>query len=237
MSELKENEKWDSIRKNLDGNYKDPAPWEDAISLYNDRLRKKFFEPINLIIDKGLKEGEGFTIVTAQCALIESFASFETGKIFNHSYKRSKKITYPSYEYNGSRDLFVDFLKSASIFEGYFWEYIGGKKVEIDDLATKFYSDVRCGLMHEARTKGDWLISTSTKIKDDSGIILKKEGVKIKILRTVLHFSLKEYLKEYFKKLRTTDNDGEILRRFFGRKLDHLFGYSADPNMDWWADR
>ena len=82
--ELKEIEAWNALRPLLNNsyNYKENANWAEAIKLFQTRLNRKFFKPIQSIIDKRLLEGEGFTIVTVQCAIIESLASFRTGQIF-----------------------------------------------------------------------------------------------------------------------------------------------------------
>ena len=100
--------------------------------------------------------------------------------------------------------------------------------------ADKFYSDVRCGLMHEARTKNEWFINTTKKSIKTEKIFLEKEGDKVKILRSILHYRLKAAVDSYCSELADNNEDGEKLRRFFGRKLDHLFDIDRDKNYDWW---
>src|SRR5882672_2343334 len=151
--ELQEIETWNALRPLLNNsyNYNDNENWAKAIKLFQTRLNRKFFTPLQSIIDKKLLEGECFTIVTVQCAIIESLASFRTGQIFAH--KRVKGQA--NYIYNDSRKIFVEFLHTSLIFKDNFYQ--------IDDAGTKtkdnpfnaddFYTKVRCGLMHEARTK------------------------------------------------------------------------------------
>ncbi len=212
--ELNEIKRWKGMRKKLAGNYSNLPIWGDAIFLYQERLENKYFNPILTLINDGPQKGEGFTILTAQCALIESFAAFEKGLIFNFN----KTTGDPKYQYKKSKDLFVNFLLDAVIFENNFWKTSGKTKQPIATLASDFYSDVRCGLMHEARTKNNWHINTDSNVPFNSGKFLKIEKGKISVLRSVLHFSLVKHLQNYSAKLSEDNKDGERLRRFFGRK-------------------
>lgn len=233
--ELKEREEWNNLRPILTQTYTYNSSWEKAILLFEKRLKNKFFSPIESLIQARILKGEGFSIVTVQCAIIESLASFREGKIFNHN----KHGNLPRYEYRKSWEIFVNFLHSASIFEDNFWEDdgAGGKVLNSPFNANDFYTDVRCGLMHEARTKQGWTITATKKAVKTERIFLQRNGNEIKILRTVLHYRLIEYLKNYLAELREQTIEGEDLRRKFARKLDHLFGIMPDPtNYDWWID-
>jgi len=195
------------------------------------RLIRKYFNPLGELIKQKKQKGEGFTIVTTQCALIESLASFRTGQVFNH--KKNKNS--PSFEYNASQAMFVDFLQTDEIFENNFWIIVNGrKKKNFPFDANKFYSDVRCGLMHEARTKNEWYINTTKKNVMTERVFIEKEGSKTKILRSILHYQLKNCVEKYCADLKTADKKGEILRKLFGRKLDHLFDIKRDLSYGWW---
>lgn len=233
--EIEEKINWTGIRRRLNQTYKYDETWEEAILLFENRLKRKFFDPIQLIINGKTLKGEGFTIVTVQCALIEMFAAFRQGKIFNHS----KSSSSPKYEYRESQKMFTSLLLSASIFKDNFWQLNGKNKVVKDRPfdSIDFYRNVRCGLMHEARTKENWHINASpltTYVKTEKKFIVTEEG-KIKIYRTILHYRLLDYLSEYVNELRKDTKESEILRKFFARKLDHLFDFKADLNYDWWS--
>lgn len=235
-AELEEQKEWIAIRKKLNQTYKYDKAWNEAIELFNKRLNRKFFDPVQTIINNRVLKGEGFTIVTVQCALIEMFAAFRTGKIFNHS----KNASSPKYEYRESQQMFCSLLHTASIFQDNFWELDNKNKKVIDSpyYASEFYKSVRCGLMHEARTKGNWHITATplTKsVKTEKRFIIT-ESNKIKIYRTVLHYKLLDYLKEYSNELRQETKEGVVLRKFFARKLDHLFNMIPDGNYDWWTE-
>jgi len=232
--ELEEKKDWAKIRLTLNQKFDYDDSWQRAIKLFENRVKRKFFNPVKLIIDGKALEGEGFTIVMVQCALIEMFAAFRTGRIFNH--KRSS--ISPKYEYDKSQQMFTSLLRSAKIFKDNFWELNQKNKPVIDKpfSAKEFYTNVRCGLMHEARTKGNWHITATPKnksVKTEKQFLVSEDG-KIKIYRTVLHYRLIEYLTDYLDELKKADNDGKELRKFFARKLDNLFDYQPDSKFDWW---
>lgn len=234
--DIEERKQWDKLRIQLNSNYTYSSEWNEAIKLFKKRLDRKFFTPVQTIITHQKLEGEGFAIVTVQCALIESLASFRTGEI--HIVRR--KATSPNYLYDGSKKMFVDFLNSAEIFKDNFWEVDkNGRHIDNSPFnAEDFYTKVRCGLMHEARTKGEWNINATKSDIKTNKIFLEKSGTKIKIYRTILHYRLKEYVKSYLKDLQEDNNKGEELRRYFARKLDHLYDKTPDPNLyEWWIDQ
>ncbi len=105
--EIEEKSVWTKIRKNLTQNYNYDESWEEAICLFDSRLKRKYFDPIQLIINKKTLKGEGFSIVMVQCALIEMFSAFRQGKIFNHS----KLGSSPRYEYKDSQKMFTCLLQ------------------------------------------------------------------------------------------------------------------------------
>ena len=144
-----------------------------------------------------MKKGEGFAIVTLQCALIEMFAAFKYGKIHN----REKEEDGPSYEYKSSDQYFIKFLKSEPIFQNHFFiiDGRGNKQGNTPFNAKDFYGSVRCGLMHEARTKKDWRIIAKTQkgVSSNIFITVDEEGVK-QIHRTNLHHLLKNYFENVF---------------------------------------
>jgi hypothetical protein len=228
---LQEISEWKLIREKVKNNNEYNSDWNKAIDLFETRLNRKFFNPLGELIKQKKQKGEGFTIVTTQCALVESLASFRKGQIFNHQ----KNKNSPIFEYNSSGNMFVEFLQTDEIFENNFWTIENGKKKEnFPFSADRFYSDVRCGLMHEARTKNEWFINTTKKKITTAKIFIVKEGNKTKILRSILHYRLKSCVKKYCADLKENDNNGEKLRKLFGRKLDHLFDIKRDLSYDWW---
>lgn len=231
--ELEEISEWKSIRIKVKNINELNSDWEKAINLFQARLNRKFFNPLEELIKQKKQKGEGFTIVTTQCALIESLASFRTGQIYNHR----KNNASPKYEYNRSRDMFVNFLHEDEIFKDNFWVMEDGVKgIDQPFSASDFYSDVRCGLMHEARTIGDWYINTTNLPIQTTKIFIEKKGENRKIYRSILHYRLKYCVEKYCEDLRTDGDKSDRLRGFFGRKLDHLFDIKRDISYSWWSE-
>jgi len=233
--EIKEIEEWKALRVKIDTSYDYNDNWERALQLFSKRLNRKFFNPLERIIKERVQQGEGFAILVVQCALIEMFSAFRKGKIYNHM----KKKDSPKYEYNSSKQIFKEFLHNAPIFENVFFHFDEkGKRIKDFPFSSEhFYTEVRCGLVHEARTKGLWFINTTMKNVKTEKIFIEKSGGKLKIYRTILHYRLKLYLSHYLEELRDNSENGRELRKYFARKLDHLFEIQADKNkFDWWKE-
>ncbi len=124
----------------------DGGPWKEAFEGFLlARLQSRYITPIAAVRDALKWNGEGFAIVSIQCALIEFLAALREGKRFR--YENPK----PPHEYRNSRDLFCDFLRRTAPFASLFTKA----------QAWDFYGNVRCGLLHEARTKGEWIVWAS----------------------------------------------------------------------------
>jgi hypothetical protein len=124
----------------------DAAPWRLAFpDYYLERLRLRYLNPIRVLQDNGTFQGEGFSILAIQCSLIEFLESTVQGRTYRHLRKGEK---LGPHEYSKSGDLFVQFLCQRQPFAGQFDK----------QLADDFYVSIRCGLLHEARTKNGWRV-------------------------------------------------------------------------------
>jgi hypothetical protein len=124
----------------------DAEAWGRAFQDYfQTRLDLRYLNPIRILQKYGTFEGEGFSILALQCTLIEFLESTVQG--VNYRYLRRGEHLSP-HEYNDSSNLFARFLCNQPPFSQDFDE----------DLAREFYSEIRCGLLHEARTKGKWRV-------------------------------------------------------------------------------
>jgi hypothetical protein len=106
------------------------------------------------------------------------------------------------YEYSSSSDIFVSFLLNRTPFNNDFTE----------GIARDFYEGVRCGLLHEARTKNGWTIWAKT-----SGRVTIDGSQKI-IYRNNFQAGLLSFV-EWYKGALTSDID---FQRAFIRKFDSL---------------
>lgn len=101
--------------------------WDRAVKIFDDRIQGRYLD----IIDKLIKENElirdGFAIMALNCLLIETLLQFRYG------WDETK---------GGNKKSYSEFL--SNVFPDIF-----NKKI-----ANIFYSDIRCGILHSAQTKG-----------------------------------------------------------------------------------
>ncbi len=142
-------------------------------------------------------------------------------------------------KYNQSKKMFISLLHTAPIFQDHFYtlNLKGNPITNTPYNAEGFYSEVRCGLMHEARTKGNWRINTAPKITDvkNERHFIRATNGNLHIYRTVLHYRLLAYLDSYKAELRQVSPNGIDLRKKFARKMDNLFDFQHDTAFDWWV--
>jgi hypothetical protein len=137
---------WAALRNKLLAS-SDPIYWLNAYEDYlHARLSLRYLEPIKVLRDNGNFQGEGFSIVAIHCTLIEFLESTAEG--LNYRYRHRGDPPLGRYEYSDSSNLFVRFLTTRTPFASEFDQ----------PLARDFYKNVRCGLLHEARTKAGWII-------------------------------------------------------------------------------
>lgn len=227
-----ERDQWIKIKRNINS-YAAGDAWEQAFKLFEKRIYKKFIDPLDKIIELKNNAGEGFAILIIQCALIETFASFKYGKVFNHRYDEAND---PSYQYKDSRKIFVDFLHDEKIFKNHFFVMHDGTKILDKPFnAADFYSNVRCALVHEGKTRKKWTINVRPKTTVSDSVFIKEIGGKYKIYRTFLQKALKQYVDDYLNELRQEDNENS--RKYFGRKMDHIYELKRNNNLNWWNDK
>lgn len=190
----------------------DPEPWKEIFKNYFvERLRTRYLEPIRRIQTGDLKGGEGFSIVAIQCSLIEFLETTRRGWNFEYGYPFPPKEddSEDSYKYGtkGSSILFTDFLTKREPFASFF----PNDKV----LAKDFYTNVRCPILHEARTSGGWIIHADSGFS--SIIDITKTSEKI-LYRNDMTAALWQYITAYGDEL-CTEKD---LQEAFIRKFDAL---------------
>jgi hypothetical protein len=178
--------------------------WESGFRrFYQTRIETRYLRPIAAIKDNDRRNGEGFAIVALFCSLVEFLESCERGCNFRYLKGKEKcgPNEYSQYETDG---MFKAFLLTRTPFN----------VLVPSNLVASFYSDVRCGLLHEARTKGKWFISTAGS-RDQ--LISVRDG-RILLFRNELVPALKVYFADYRSRL-----VGDLHRQeAFIRKFDHL---------------
>jgi hypothetical protein len=130
----------------------DAVSWQKAyMEYFHARLWHRYLKPIKTLQSSGSSAGEGFSIVAIQCSLIEYLESTIQGK--SYIYSRSGKPPIGTYQYSGSGSMFESFLAKRPPFRHEF----GPKE------AHDFYVSIRCGVLHEARTKNGSTILAKNK--------------------------------------------------------------------------
>ncbi|TMP74502.1 hypothetical protein [Pseudoalteromonas sp. S1608] len=173
------------------------------MKIFNDffygRLESRYLKPIKLL-QKGDCLGEGFSISAIHCSIIEFLESTYKGV----NYKRVRKGSeLGEYEYKSSKNCFISFLTQRYPFS----------QVFNDEIASDFYSSVRCALLHEASTKNGWKVWAASH----SGTEIVCAETK-KVFRNDFHKAIDSYVLWYRKQLL----ESEELQKAFIRKFDSL---------------
>ena len=199
----------------------DSGVWKEVMEdFYYDRLKTRYLNPIEAIRNLNLSKGEGFAIVAIQCSLIEFMESCFQGTNYHHAAPAhwpcldwlmgffsdaDPEVPTQKHTYKDSGKIFVSFLTKREPFKGRF----------NGPLAKDFYKSIRCGALHEARTKGKWLIwkgSGLSLIVDPDrpeGPVLYRDDFQDAIIRFI----------DYY---RAEVPQNIELQQAFIRKFDHL---------------
>lgn len=195
-----------SIQKKILEDFNNSDAWTKAyIDFFLTRLNDRYIDPIMSIKGKGPDIGKGFSIMAIICSLIEFLESTYQGKNYRYREKNDPPLeTTTEYGNGGSSAIFISFLTKRTPFDIYFNR----------DLAKDFYEKVRCGLLHEARTKGKWIIGVKTSTKK---IIENKEGMNV-IFRDNFFEAIIMFIEQY--KIDLLDSNDR--KEAFIRKFDNL---------------
>lgn len=170
------------------------------------RLNRLYFDPIHQLTREPGEpgQGEGFAILTIQCAVIEFLAALRKGWSFKHGHKEQGKDNY----YGNSKLLYTTFLSEEKPFVDAF---------STRERADEFYTDIRCGLVHEGQTKNAWRIwrgQASHPLVD-----FERKA----IYRDVMQRQIEAYLDRYCAELAGVPE----LQGAFIRKFDYLYQNTA----------
>jgi len=183
----------------------DAAPseelWNQAFDdFYRARLETRYFAPIKILEKNPAQRGEGFAIVAILCSLVEFLESTVQGKTYRYRRRGDPPLTV--HEYDKSGEIFENFLATRGPLS----------KAFDRNLAKDFYTNVRCGLLHEARTKGSWLIRRG-----------KETGSMIDPTKKIIHRkSLQKGFEDFLASYRTSLLTDQTLQDAFRRKMDSL---------------
>lgn len=163
--------------------------WLKAINIFEDRIKGRFFK----FIDKIKKfEFAGFAVMALDCLLIETLQQFYEGK-----------AQTPERE---SKKYFKNFLTRGA-FKDYFTE----------DMAEKFFEQVRCGILHQAEVKENSKIRI-IKCTPLVSFTCDKKGLIIN--RMLFHEQLVKEFEEYVSHLKNPKK--RKLRDNFKKKMNYI---------------
>ncbi|WP_037546476.1 hypothetical protein [Stappia stellulata] len=172
------------------------SDWTKAIAILDTRIRRRFIEPAQLLIDAENGKGRGingFAVLAIDFLLIETIQGFREG-LTNHNRK--------------SKALFKAFWTNWQVFKD-----CVPQGANADDLAVSVYEQGRCALHHTG--------STDRVIVRKSGkmFVFHNDG-RIVINRTLLHKQLVTAFDVYIAALKDPANTD--MREKFKQKMDHI---------------
>ncbi|HEY6290299.1 MAG TPA: hypothetical protein VI455_01900 [Terriglobia bacterium] len=165
---------WSRLKSNLpaDGRW-DAAPheWQTAIDVVENRIESRFFQPARVVDDL---QHSGFAVLALDCLLLEAIQGLRNGK-------RAAKT-------GDSCKQFVRVLTTSRHFAAFFGQ---------NDLAARFFSDVRNGLLHDGETRGGWIVKASGRYP----LLERREDGFVMVNRRKFHRALVHEFDDYLKRL------------------------------------
>lgn len=171
--------------------------WIEAFDEYfMKRLELRYLHPIKVLKANCRFVGEGFSIMAILCSLIEFLESTYQGMLYKFSRKGQR---LGKYEYSSSRDMFKNFLIIRKPFSDIFNK----------NIAQEFYENIRCGLLHEASTKGGWRI----RARNDKGMLI--DYAQKVVYRDNFETAIRQFIANYGKELQVSkDRQEAFIRKF-----------------------
>lgn len=197
---------WEDLEEKLALN--NDELWGLAFNFFEERIRTRYLNPINAILNLKQNNGEGFAVVNLQCSLIETIESFINGWIYEHP----NIIKINGGNLQGNYEIFISF----------FHNHIGFK--EMENEGSEFYRYVRCACLHETQTKNKWLVRSDNQ---QTKIFFKNENGEKIIFRENFQKALENSISDYKRAIieGTSFNniaDGTVLRDNFKAKMKHI---------------
>lgn len=185
---------WNSLT--LDEANCDTADWDKAFAILDARIRGRFIQPAQLLIDSEHGHGRGtngFAVLAIDFLLIETMEGFRSGRTSHR---------------NHSKALFKAFLTRWPAFTA--CVPVGNGAA---DLAGNVYEQGRCALHHTGST--DRMV-----VRKSGKMFVFHDDGRIEINRSLLHRELTNAFDTYLADLKAAPN--RDLRRKFIIKMNHL---------------
>lgn len=181
---------------------------KDLITFIAERHKARFFAPIKHLqgtprLHKGRQGfGYGFAVMALCALLIETIQSYWEGLPSTNKRELSdlKKRTAPPEYAIPRADTWPK--NNAKVFEKFFANPVFGPFFP-DVNSSEFYKNIRNGLLHQAQTKGGWLLERSGPLWD---------GTNRKINRDLFAEAVEDAFDRYIQELRDRDWETERWR-------------------------
>lgn len=182
----------------------DKKSWSKAIEIFRDRIEGRFLNTVNTLLETCKDDpsiANGFAIMALNCLLIETLQQFYEGV---------------SDSKNRSQQSFVKFLTQSPFFNGKHKKY-GADFVGFDRRTARiFYSDVRCGILHQAETKSNVMLSYYGPYLVDEVTNLDWIMFDIKRFTEALNYEYQKYIS------RISDDKQTAIRTAFCKKWEFI---------------
>lgn len=220
-------EDWIELRNKLLRSPDNLENWARACDLLDARVNSRFINPMRAIEAIGANKGEGFAITALTCALLEFIGSILENKTYKHSQSShsdadNRQRCIPN-TYSSSAQIFTKVLTGYEPFSIYFNR----------TLANRFFSEVRCPLVHDASTAVSAIIRL--KGERDSARMIEETPENLVVYREPLLAATESLLILIRNKIMNGD---QLTRSGLIRKFDYICGierefyFAYGSNMD-----
>ena len=149
------------------------------------RLHGRYIHPHSYSSDKyKSKYKNGFAIMASCCLLIETFTSF-------------KEASFLDTNHQGSR-----------CFKWFFSNHSAFTEFSEEGLAGDFYSNIRCGILHNAETRNGWKIKRAGPLFDSATKTINATN----FIERIDHV-----LNDYRSELEAADWEGDLWSTYLAR--------------------
>lgn len=197
---------WEELSKRLHST--DENAWAEGIGVFERRIRERFLSGIDALFAADTKPDSSplDSARTGHCLLIDTLQGFREAP--PSAANPAGPCTFPSGSCIkppvGTNQQFIKFLGRPA-FGGAF----------NDEVAKKFNSGIRNGILHEAETRR-WVIWR----EEPAGKIVAQEENGYALNRGLFYAAVKEEFESYLRELR--DPASKEMRQRFKKKMDEL---------------
>ncbi|HEX8575765.1 MAG TPA: hypothetical protein VF677_05685 [Flavobacterium sp.] len=180
----------------------------ELADFFYDRFHVRYLKPFEFENIEYIKTHKnGFAIMTSCCLLIETFVSFTNSEFKNTKNKSERSFGYfflKNKEFNSFSKGGLDLSK----YEKQTDKYLNNKGIPKD-----FYSNVRCGILHNGETKNNWKILRKGELFDE-----KNKAINA----TKFMNNLVIVIKQFQNKLLVSDFNNDEIWKTYKARLEYL---------------